>query len=103
MDTNDKSFDHLIKDINDPTINTDPDTLNQLLSYIDQEHIDRIIDMLHKIKTLAHEKAFNINQYLEKYGNIKTLPTEEEILKKPQELIPIIEEELKKIFINLTT
>ena len=101
MDMEDKEV--IIKDIQDTTLNMDPEILKQILTHIDQERIDRTIDMIDKIKTLAHEKNFNINQYLEKYGIIKTIPSKEDILKKAQELVPIVEEELKKLFITMTT
>lgn len=71
---------------------------------IDQEQIDRAIDMVEKVKGLAEKKGFDFKKLVQKHGaSLKTIPNVKIIKANPEEHVPLIEAEMRSILAIIST
>lgn len=71
------------------------------VSFVSPERIDKVIDMLYKIKTYTQNHPNNKTPFIKLLmdrGNFTTIPTSDEIRKNPKDYVPKLENDLMIIF-----
>ncbi len=70
---------------------------------IDNEQIDRAIDMIEKVRGIAEEKGFIFNTLVKQKGTrLKNLPSIKEIRAHPDEHVPVVIAEMRSLLSIIT-
>jgi hypothetical protein len=74
------------------------------VAFVSQERVDKVIDMMEKIKTYAQNHPNNSQtfvQLLQDRGNFTDIPSSDEIRGNPKHYVPKLENDLMIIFDSL--